>query len=117
MLSGPGSTQTRASAICTIARATSQTSSDGDLGAAAFAASALSGGGAARPAPGLALIRAPSGEHGSHRLAEDVEIEPKRPVADVVAVVRFLRVHVRNAARDHLPHPGETGAHLSAQVE
>ena len=31
-------------------------------------------------------IRAARGEHGAHRASENVDIEPERPVADVVAV-------------------------------
>src|SRR5437016_2892579 len=40
------------------------------------------------------------------------QVEPQRPVPDVVRVARFLARHVGHRTLAHLPHPAEPGAHL-----
>src|SRR3989449_7911652 len=49
---------------------------------------------------------------GGKRPEQDPEIEPERPVPDVIRVPRFLARHVGHRALAHLSHPAEPWTHL-----
>ena len=55
------------------------------------------------------LAIAPRPDHRGKRLQQDVEIEPDRPVADVIQILSLLRLDIAITARRHLPKTGEAG--------
>src|SRR6266849_6478363 len=59
-----------------------------------------------------ALAGTGASEGRRQRAEQDPQIEPQRPVADVVGVAGFLPGHVGHRSLAHLPHPAETGPHL-----
>src|SRR5215470_445242 len=65
---------------------------------------------------GTALAGTGASERRGQRAEEDPEIEPERPVANVVGVPRFLPGDVGHRALAHLPHPAEAGPHLVAEI-
>ena len=62
----------------------------------------------------LAIAARP--DHRGKRLQQNVEVEPDRPVADVVEILRLLRLDIAVAARRHLPKSGEARGHARAQL-
>src|SRR5215813_12399380 len=62
------------------------------------------------------LIRAATAEDRPDRPGQYVDIEPHRPVADVVTVVGFLLPHVAIAANRDLPEAGNAWTHALAQL-
>src|SRR5258705_7654625 len=66
------------------------------------------------------LGRSDRSSPGQHRLAgpeEHPEVEPERPVLDVIAVGRLVLFHVAVAAVGHLPVAADPGLHLAAEVQ
>src|SRR5262249_11967570 len=60
--------------------------------------------------------RAAARDHRPHRPRQHIEVEPRRPVADVVSVERLLVLAVALAADGHLPDAGDAGADALAQL-
>src|SRR5258708_35790947 len=59
--------------------------------------------------------RALRAQHRIGRAAEDVEIEPRRPVADIERVVKFLIPQIAVAARRCLPQARDAGCDMGSQ--
>src|SRR5262249_59813329 len=60
------------------------------------------------------LVGAPPGEHGRHRLDEDRDVEPERPVLEVVEVEPHEVVVGQVAPAGDLPEAGHPGQHVRA---
>src|SRR5712691_3577268 len=65
--------------------------------------------------PRSALAGTGTSEGRRQGAEQDPQVEPQRPVADVVRVARFLTGHVGHRSLADLPHPAEAGAHLMAE--
>src|SRR5213593_2775609 len=65
--------------------------------------------------PRSALAGTSTSEGRRQGAEQNPQVEPQRPVADVIRVARCLAGHVGHRALAHLPHPAETRTDLVAE--